>query len=370
MKSNLFIELLGFEKGKAFGYQEYIYNLLNYFYVNRESIYFRKIVLLCLQKEMDSFDKFQDRFEIVGFNADSYIKRMWYQTIIPFKLGFCRDDLLFSPGNYSGIIKRCPEVLVIHDLLFKRKAWLPNFMMRLQRNIMVPLSIRKADKIIAISNFTKDDIEKYYNSSRKKLRVIHNSLNLRKYGIIKISNECNRYFLIISSNYYHKNQETVLAAYKLYCENGGINNLVVVGNLQPNTVGGAAYYNLPIEIRDRIIIKSNISNEELGLLYRDACCFISASLFEGFGMPVAEAMSFGLPVILSDIPAHREISLNLGVYFEPKDVGDLCEKMLNIKCERKSYSIDVKNRYSENNTSSKYIELFNDTSDESYHIDY
>ena len=76
-------------------------------------------------------------------------------------------------------------------------------------------------------------------------------------------------------------------------------------------------------------------------------------------MPVVEAMSFGLPVLLSDIPPHREVSLNMGVYFDPEDAEGLCTRMLNMPFEKKSYSEEIQKLFSENNTAARYVDLIN-----------
>ena len=76
-------------------------------------------------------------------------------------------------------------------------------------------------------------------------------------------------------------------------------------------------------------------------------------------MPVVEAMSFGLPVLLSDIPPHREVSLDKGEYFEPEDAEGLCAKMLNMSFEKKHYSEEVRDLFSDGNTAARYVELIN-----------
>ena len=76
-------------------------------------------------------------------------------------------------------------------------------------------------------------------------------------------------------------------------------------------------------------------------------------------MPVVEAMSFGLPVLLSDLDVHREVSMNKGIYFKPTDYDDLAEKMLKMDFSKRDYAEDIKERYSEDNTGAKYVEIIN-----------
>ena len=357
-KSRLFIDLLVLEKGKSYGFQEYVFNLLNYFYKNRESILYDYIFIWCKDTELSLFDDYKDKFLLIGFSCKNNIKRHYLQSWLPFKYNFGGNDLLFSPGNVSGIFKRSPEILTIHDLLYKRAAWLPSKMMRIQRELLIPISINKANKVIAISNFTKRDIEGYYPKAVGKVEVVYNAMNFSKYDNIKQSLICD-YFIAISTNYNYKNQRTIITAFSEYCKRGGNKKMLFVGRISPESEAGKEYDRLAQEVKDKVIFKSHITNEELGGLYKNASCFISASLFECLGMPVVEAMSFGLPVLLSDLDVHREVSMNKGIYFKPTDYDDLAEKMLKMDFSKRDYAEDIKERYSEDNTGAKYVEIIN-----------
>ncbi len=116
----LVIECLGFEMGKAYGFQEYLFNLLDYMHRHRAELYYDEVMIVCQFAQMQSFKKYEQSFVIKGLKrAESYWGRLWRQVFLPFSLGLKREDTIFFPGNYSGLIKRCHHVLVIHDLLFK-----------------------------------------------------------------------------------------------------------------------------------------------------------------------------------------------------------------------------------------------------------
>lgn len=359
MGNRFIIDLLIIKRNQSSGYQEYIFNLLSYFYNHREDICYKKIVLWCKNTEIDAFRDYSDKFEIKSFKYSSYLKRFYLQTFLPISEKLQRDDLLFSPGNTSGLFKRCYEILTVHDLLFKRKELLPRRAMRWQRQLMIPISIKKADKIIAISNFTKNDIELYYPNAKEKIEVVYNSMNFKKFNHQPTGHPPKMYFLAICSNAYHKNFRTILKAFNIYCQNGGNLNLIFIGKIYESGPAYDEYMSLPENVKRRITAKSNISNAELGELYENATCYISASLFEGLGMPVVEAMSFGLPVILSNIPPHREISQNRGEYFEPTNAIQLAAKMEGVNNIRKDYRNTIMEVFSEKNTSANYIRIIN-----------
>lgn len=356
----MYIELLSIEKNKAFGFQEFVLNLLGYLYRNRNDLLFERVIIWSKDTETSVFNRFEDKFEIEGYSYNSYLKRFWLQTYLPIKNKLDKEDLLFSPGNFSGLFKRSQSLLVIHDLLFKRKHWMTNRLIRIQRNLLFPVSIRHAEKIIAISQFTKEDVEFYYPSSVGKIEVIYNSFNFDKFvNSNSVDGKACDYFLCVSTCADYKNLKTIMKAYMYYYKDGGKLNLVFIGRLDDKSEAGVFYNTLPDDAKKTIIFKSRISNEEMGNLYRNASCFISASLFEGLGMPVVEAMSFGLPVLLSDTEVHREVSLGKGIYFEPLNAEQLASFMSNMDFRRRDYASDIRDHYSDVNTAAKYISVIN-----------
>ena len=359
MGKRLFIELLLVKKGVSSGYQEYIFNLLNYFRNHRSKILFEQIIVWCKESEKEAFNAYKDVFLIKGFEYSSYFKRLYLQTVLPITEGLTKDDLLFYSGNTTGLIKRSKILLAVHDLLYKRKMWLPNRAMRIHREFYIPVSLRKADIVVAISNFTRDDILHYYPFAKEKVEVVYNSMDFNKFNHQDKPNENGQYFLSICSNAFHKNLQTVFKAFDKYCQNGGENVFVFVGRINNSGVAFETYNSLPEETRNRIKIVSNVSNSELGQLYENAVAYVSASLFEGLGMPIVEAMSYNIPVILSDIPPHREVSLNKGFYFDAEDVNGLAAFMDYLPSEKCDYANEIRTLFSEENTSARYVNIIN-----------
>jgi len=357
MHRYLVIDLLIMERGKSYGFQEYMFNLLNYFQEHRSNLLFKSIIILCKKGEESLFNNYPD-FEIYAYPYSNYFKRLWIQSLVPIKMKLNSSDVLLSPVNYSGLIKCCPTVLVIHDLLYKRRKLLKNRLMRLQREIYVPLSIQRADRVVAISQSTADDIRYYYPQAIPKLRVVHNYLNFGKFGTSP-SAIVGNYILGVSSNQYHKNLKTIIIAYDKYVKQGGWLPFVLLGSIDLKSPAGNAFSSLSESVRKRIIFRSGITNQELGCLYRDAAFYVSASLFEGFGMPIVEAMYFNLPVLLPDSPVFHEVSLERGTYFDPNNSDLLAIKLLNMDIKKKSYSDEVLKFYSESETSARYINIVN-----------
>lgn len=357
----LVIEALVFEKGKAYGYQEYLFNLLEYFYRHRADLDFSDIVIVCLDSQKQHFCRFADKFSIYTCTCSSLAKRLWQQTFLPVTMKLQKEDVILFTGNYSSLIKRCHHVLVIHDLLFKRKQWLPRRLMRWQREIYLPLSVRLADRIIGISHFTVEDTKHFYPKSKGKISAIYNYFNFQKFlPYPKVERGNN--FISIASTAFHKNTVTVLKAFHQYCLNEGTYDLIFVGAILEGTELDAYYRSMEPVFQQRVKVYYKIDNHTLAQLYSQSKAYVSASLFEGLGMPIVEAMFFNLPVILTDDNVFREVSQNRGTYFDPYHPDELAEIL--IQFEHSSHELAntselIKDVFSEENTSGKYVELLN-----------
>lgn len=359
MERKLVIDCLGYVHNRAFGFNEFLFNLLDYFYSNRELIDYDLIIIACQKSQSESFDKYKDKFAIKSSRmAEKYMGRLLAMSLLPFWLCLSRKDTILSPGNYSGLIKRCHQVLVIHDLLYRRPDLLRNPAMQRQREFFVPRSVELADRVIGISEFTAKEIKETFPKYSQKVLPIYNYMNFGKYGLPYTALEDDNYFLTIT-NAWHKDWATLFRAYDAYIKAGGTKKLVAVGRIEQNTFSQEAYDAMSEKAKSMVVAKRAISNEEMGNLYRHASCYISTSLFEGFGMPIAEAMFFGLPVFLADIGIHREISMGYGEYFAPYDDAALANLMQNYNYARNNYQEIVSVKYDAEHTSKKYVDVLN-----------
>lgn len=362
MNQRLIIEVLAFEYGKSFGFQEYVLNLLDYLYKHRFDILFEKVIIVCLKNQKIYFEKYEDRIQIKTYNCHTILGRLLMQTLMPLNLSLKKHDLVLYTANYSSLLKRCRHILVIHDLIFKRRNIFPYNLMRYQREAYLPISTKLADKIIAISKFTASDIMHYYPNSDGKISVVYNYFNFEKYPSIAYGSERRDCFISVCSMAFHKNTITVLEAFEQYCLRGGTYDLLLVGALRKGTNLYERFEKMDTHVKSKVHIYEKITNSLLAELYQTSKVYVSASLFEGLGMPIVEAMYFGLPVILSDYPVFHEVSMEKGLYFNPLNRDELVDKMFvaqSVKNVDSNYSEDIMNTYSAENTSKKYIDIFN-----------
>lgn len=363
-KNRLIIDALAYQKSKSFGFQEYLFNLLDYFYKHRDLMQFKQVMIVCQSSQINDFLIYEDKFDVRGYAVSNIFKRFWVQTIYPFRLGLKKNDIILFTGNFTSYFKKCSYVLVIHDLLYLRKNLLPNRLMKLQRRIFVPRSLRIADKIIAISEFTRQDILNHYKfTDPSKVIRIYNYFNFGKFTdkqqviderLIDVP-----YFLCVASAASHKNVITILRAFEKYCKRKPTINLVVVGAVQDKTPVGDFLKTIDTGVKNRISVRSGISNTEIGNLYKHCEAYITASYFEGLGMPVVEAMYFNSPLILSNLGVFREITGGKGIFFNPDSVEELTSIMINFDKKKCSCQYEILEMFSEQETSQKYIEIFN-----------
>lgn len=231
---------------------------------------------------------------------------LWEQTGLPLMAKRQRIDVLFNPGFTSPILCACPAVTVFHDLQHKRYPrhfrWfdLPFW------NLFLWAAVRSSSRLIAVSEATRSDLRHFYGVDAD---VVHHGVE-QAFTEIAEQRRPQDYILCVSTLHPHKNLEGLLRA---HAQSSSLPELVIAG------LRGFAAKRIEQLAGDRVRITGWIPRQELVELFRGARAFVYPSTFEGFGMPVLEAMAAGIPVACSDIPPLREIAGPTVVYFDPAD---------------------------------------------------
>lgn len=352
----LFIDAIAYRKGKAYGYNEYLFNLLEYFYSHREDIKYDEVILVINKSQRESFIKFLDKFKIKELRCDGLIMNAINQAIWNISKEISSRDLILSTGNYTTIWPKGTKVVVFHDLLYKHTDITSLGLKKYQREVFVPASIKQASTIICISNFTENEVLKYYPFAKGKTITIYNYLNYQKFH----KKECNSRtgFVSIASAAPHKNTVFVLKAFEQYVLMGGKQNLSIVGSANNQMI--EVLNKMSEDVRKRIFIFSHISNTQLADLYSQNKFYVSASKFEGLGMPIAEAMYFKMFLILPDQPEiYHEISKGNAFFFKNAACQNLVDTMIYADSIIEDEFCHDISQFSIDETSRKYIELFN-----------
>ncbi len=244
-----------------------------------------------------------------------------------------RLDLYHATHYVLPAVLPCRAVVTIHDiihLLFPE--YLPNRFALIYARRMIRRSLWKGSRVIAVSHNTKADLKDYFGIDGKKIRVIYNGVEdiyrhkLPSEVIDKTLQELQigrPYALFVGNPKPHKNLHNVLRAFararKLRPFDAG---LVVVGDRGPTDLKTSQLCEL-LGIADRVRFTGHVPAEALPALYQGSSLFLYPTLYEGFGLPVIEAMASGVPVITSNGSALRELAEGFAHLVDPLDVEEL-----------------------------------------------
>jgi glycosyltransferase involved in cell wall biosynthesis len=211
---------------------------------------------------------------------------LWEQFALPFAVRKHKLDVLFNPGFTGPIFCGCPMVTVFHDLQHKRHPEYFRWFDLPFWKFFLWASAKRSRGLIAVSNATRDDLRHYYGVDAQ---VVHHGVEWQFFEIAR-TRAPQDYLLCVSTTHPHKNLQRLL---KVYAGTKGLPRLIMTG------VRGFAADEIEQLAVDTVTITGWIPREELYKLYRGARGFIYPSTFEGFGMPVLEAMAAGVPCCTS-----------------------------------------------------------------------
>lgn len=285
------------------------------------------------EEELKAMNKI-DEENIIEFNSSIYgIKE---QLKFPYKeLRKMKPDLLHVPHYNVPIFYRGKMVVTIHDLThMKLKEFLPNRFAYFYAKSMVWIAIKKSKMIFTDSENTKKDILHYFNVKPEKINVIYCGVGSEfakkeetiKYLYEKFNIPTDKKILLYVGNLKpHKNLEGLLKAFSLF-EDKEKYRLLLVGKAFEK-------YNVledkekELNIKDYVIHTGIVTQTELVDLYNLADLFVFPSLYEGFGLPVLEALACGTKVACSNASSLPEIGGDLVEYFNPYDFEDMKNKI-------------------------------------------
>ena len=266
--------------------------------------------------------------------------------LLPIELFFGRSDIYVCDGWMPITNSPAKKVAVVHDLMVKIFPENYSFIMKTYLSIFFK-KIKKADAIVTVSQTTKNDIIKYLGYPEEKIHVIYCGVD-EKYDLLKpkITNDeekrvdlNKKYLFYIGDMRKNKNLLTAVKAFdKLYNENKEDIYFYIAGR-KAYQYEEIAEFIKDKEIRDRVIFLGYVSDEFKIKLYQNALCFIFISLYEGFGIPIIEAMKCGTPVITSNCSSMKEIAGESALLVEPNSIKEIVEsiKILEDEEERTKY---------------------------------
>ncbi|OUO40462.1 hypothetical protein B5F82_04660 [Megamonas hypermegale] len=253
-----------------------------------------------------------------------YLKgHLWEQIELPF---YSKDGILLNFCGCAPILKK-NQMTTIHDAAVCVMPESFSFLFRSWYKLMFYVVGKQAKKIFTVSEFSKKELNKYFNIPLEKIEITYNGINHMSYInpndniFYKYSIEKNNYILAVSSLNPSKNFKLILKTAKVLPEY----NFIIAGG-----TNSTVFKEQGFEITSNVKFIGYVNDEELVALYKYASCFVYPSIYEGFGIPPLEAMYFNCPVIVSDIVVFHEIIGNHALYCDINDEDILAKQIKKI----------------------------------------
>jgi len=261
---------------------------------------------------------------------------IWFELRLPKLLKKLNIDLFLSPDGFLSLASKIPSVAVIHDINFEHHPKDLKFSHSKFYRIFFKKYAHKANRIVTVSNYSKLDISKTYDVNKAKIDVSLNGVN-SLFHPIELSEQINiqkqysqgkEYFLFVGALHPRKNIKRLLVAFDLFkTETNSKNKLLIVGaKMWWNRDLKEAFENLTH--KDEVFFTGRKSLPKLKLLYASAQAFCFVPYFEGFGIPILEAMRCGCPVITSNCTAMPEVAGEAAILVNPFNIEDIKNAMI------------------------------------------
>ncbi|MEA1925954.1 MAG: glycosyltransferase family 1 protein [Patescibacteria group bacterium] len=300
------------------------------------------------------------------YKRDDLIRKIWWEKyLLPKKAAQDGCNVLLSLYQSATVVKNMKHVMLVHDAAWK---CFPQYLNNMRKKIyygLVDRAIKKASHIMTVSSFSKKEIEKYFYVENEKITVNYidcDPIFKEEYSnetlenILKKHNLKKGYIFYVGGFDIRKNISRLIDAYakmwKKYGQTIAIPKLVLAGSFHfhliplitdiPDEIKKAGKkYGLP---EKKIEYINFVEPEDLPLLYRGASLFCYPSLYEGFGLPVLEAMNSQCPVVSSDASSIPEVTGKETVLLvDPKDSDAICEAMYNMITDKQKRGIFTEN---------------------------
>lgn len=312
--------------------------------------------LLCKENPNDEFhfifDRAYDKQFIFEKNVIPHVitpparhpllVKIWYNFRLPRLLKKIKPDIFISPDAISSLKLTIPNLTVIHDINFVHrpddlpKKWSDFY------NKYTPIFIEKADRIATVSEFSKADIIKTYKTSPSKIDVVYNGvktkfkpLPLEHTSLITHKTTTGKpFFFFIGSLHPRKNLKNLLLAFNEFkkMDEQGF-KLIISGDIMFKFETIQAVYD-SLEFKTAVVFTGRLSDNDLNCFLSEATALTYIPFFEGFGIPVLEAMACGTAVITSDTTSLPEVVGDAAYSVSPNSISEISSAMYELSTDQ------------------------------------
>lgn len=263
---------------------------------------------------------------------------LWFEISVPKILSRFKADLFFSPDGFLSTKTHIPSVPAIHDINFAHRPEDLPYWVRNYYNYYFPIYAQKAKRIITVSEYSKSDICNTYKIKPEKIDVVYNGINqiykpldeeTKKQTIEKIT-DGKPYFVFIGALHPRKNVARLIQAFDLFRKETALGfKLVIVGDKMFKNQDIENSYN-NMNFKDDVIFTGRLPHDELHKILGSAYAMTFVPYFEGFGIPIIEAMACDVPVITSNVTSMPEVGGDAVLLSDPFSVEYIKNCMVKI----------------------------------------
>lgn len=263
----------------------------------------------------------------------------WEQAVLPMQLRSQKPSLIHSLGYVIPLAASAPQVVTVHDVNFLGHSGRRTAIGRKAFGFFVEKTVKRANHIITISEFSKREVIRYLHVDPEKISAVH--LAGREHterpvaGSALLENIPRPYIMAFSSLSAHKNIARLISAFARISSDIP-HSLVLVGHLPEK--GGVSATEFQ-SISDRIVFTGFIPDTDVDALLRGASLFAFPSLYEGFGLPIIDAQHAGVPVACSSAAALPEVAGDGALLFDPTSEDEIADAL-----KRCLLDMDLRNR--------------------------
>ena len=254
------------------------------------------------------------------------------QLLLPWHLFLDQINVLHSFDYQIPHATTCRQMVNILDLNYRHKLGTFARGAKLARMLLVPTSARRADRVVTISQSSVREIATAFGIDKKKILVAYPGVgpgNLTEHLARNGGNKTDSLILAVGTLNRHKNYSRLVEAFALLQDSGA--RLTIVGRDDGGIGAELSRLAVSLGVAERLTITGRIPAERLSNLYQTATVVVFPSLYEGFGIPVLEAMAAGIPVVCSDIPVLREVAgETAAAYFNAEDPAGIASAVTDV----------------------------------------
>ena len=253
-----------------------------------------------------------------------FCAHIWEQISLKHRIDYGEFDLLHTPAGNPPILSTTRLVTTIHDISpIINPNWFSDRYVAFYR-VMTPIVLRVSDRIITVSEFSKEEIVDEYNIAGEKIVPIYNGVEPRseETGTSCPQVSSGEFLLFVGSMNPRKNLDRLIKAYSQYQRQAASPLPLVLAGPSNNVFAESDHDNI-----NEILNLGYVSEDELTWLYINAALFVFPSLYEGFGLPILEAMSARTPVLTSDRGAMAEVAGDAAYFVDPTNIAAIADSI-------------------------------------------